>query len=125
MIGYVTIGYNNAEAALAFYDAVFGAMGIKRDFFDQGWAGYGGEGDGVKVYLCPPFDKAAASGGNGSMLAFKAKDKAVVGAAYQAGLSAGGRDEGAPGPRPEDSTTFYGCYLRDPTGNKISVFCKP
>ena len=30
-----------------------------------------------------------------------------------------------PGPRPEDSTTFYGAYLRDPTGNKICIYCKP
>jgi hypothetical protein len=37
----------------------------------------------------------------------------------------GGTDEGAPGPRPADSTTFYGAYLRDPTGNKICVYCKP
>jgi catechol 2,3-dioxygenase-like lactoylglutathione lyase family enzyme len=28
-------------------------------------------------------------------------------------------------PPAEDSTTFYGAYFRDPTGNKICVFCKP
>jgi hypothetical protein len=48
-----------------------------------------------------------------------------VDAAYKAGLANGGTDEGAPGPRPADSTTFYGAYLRDPTGNKISIYCKP
>jgi hypothetical protein len=40
-------------------------------------------------------------------------------------LNPGGTDEGAPGPRPADSKTFYGAYLRDPTGNKICVYCKP
>jgi hypothetical protein len=36
----------------------------------------------------------------------------------------GGSDEGKPGPRPADSNTFYGAYMRDPTGNKICVFCR-
>ena len=59
------------------------------------------------------------------MIAFTAKTKDEVQKAYEAALKAGGKDEGAPGPRPADSTTFYGAYLRDPTGNKICVFCKP
>ncbi len=126
MIGYVTIGYNDIEKAGAFYDALFGALGVTRDFADQGWIGYGGqEGDTVKVYLCPPHDKNPATFGNGSMLAFKAKDKAEVAAAHEAGLRAGGSDEGAPGPRPADSTTYYGAYLRDPAGNKLCVYCRP
>jgi len=41
-----------------------------------------------------------------------------------AGLANGGSDEGKPGPRPADSTSFYGAYLRDPTGNKICVYFK-
>jgi catechol 2,3-dioxygenase-like lactoylglutathione lyase family enzyme len=126
MLGYVTIGYNDADKALAFYDAVLGAIGLTRAFFDHGWAGYGRPGDTSQaIYLCPPFDKAPARAGNGIMIAFKGATKDQVQAAYAAGLKTGGTDEGAPGPRPEDSTTFYGCYLRDPDGNKISVFCVP
>ncbi|BCW87313.1 hypothetical protein sos41_04420 [Alphaproteobacteria bacterium SO-S41] len=126
MLGYVTIGYLHAEPALAFYDPVLSAIGMKRAFFDGGWAGYGPEGsDDQNVFLCPPFDGQPARGGNGIMIAFKGPDKAAVDAAYAAGLEAGGTDEGAPGPRPEDSTSFYGAYLRDPTGNKICVYCKP
>ena len=126
MLGYVTIGYLHAEPALAFYDPVLAAIGMKRAFFDGGWAGYGPEGsDDQNVFLCPPFDGQPARGGNGIMIAFKGPDKAAVDAAYAAGLEAGGTDEGAPGPRPEDSTTFYGAYLRDPTGNKICIYCKP
>jgi predicted lactoylglutathione lyase len=58
------------------------------------------------------------------MLAFTGHSKAEVDAAYAAGLKNGGSDEGKPGPRPADSTSFYGAYLRDPTGNKICVFFK-
>ncbi|MBI1328792.1 MAG: VOC family protein [Alphaproteobacteria bacterium] len=125
MIGYVTIGAADGEASGKFYDAVFGAIGVERKFADGGWIGYGPKGaDSHNVYVCPPFDGKPATGGNGSMLAFIAPSKDAVGAAYEAGLKNGGKDEGAPGPRPADSTTFYGAYLRDPTGNKICVFAK-
>jgi catechol 2,3-dioxygenase-like lactoylglutathione lyase family enzyme len=127
MIGYVTIGALDGEASGRFYDAVFGAVGAERKFADGGWIGYGPKGaDSHNVYVVsPPFDKKPATAGNGSMLAFSAKTKDEVRMAYEAGLKAGGKDEGAPGPRPADSTSFFGAYLRDPTGNKICVYCKP
>jgi len=46
---------------------------------------------------------------------------AVLGAAHAAALAFGGSDEGAPGPRPPESTTNYVAYMRDPTGNKLAV----
>ena len=78
MIGYVTIGARDSEASGKFYDAVFGAIGNERKFADGGWIGYGPKGkDEHSVYVCPPFNKEAASSGNGMMIAFKtdAKDK--------------------------------------------------
>lgn len=127
MIGYVTIGALDGEKSGAFYDAVFGAMGCERKFKDGDWIGYGAKGqDGHDVYVvAKPADGKPARAGNGIMISFKAKTKAEVDGAYKAGLNNGGSDEGAPGPRPADSKTFYGAYLRDPTGNKICVYCKP
>ncbi len=54
------------------------------------------------------------------MIAFRQKTRQVE-AAYN---SAGGIDEGKPGPRPPESTVFFGTYLRDPTWNKICVYYK-
>ena len=126
MIGYITIGTNDPEASGKFYDAVFGAIGSERKFRDGNWFGYGERGsDTHSVYVCKPHDEKAATFGNGSMIGFKAKSKAEVDAAYKAALANGGKDEGAPGPRPADSTTFYGAYMRDPTGNKLCIFTKP
>jgi catechol 2,3-dioxygenase-like lactoylglutathione lyase family enzyme len=125
MIGYVTIGMNDAQKSGRFYDAVFGAIGHERKFEDSGWIGYGPQGaDSHGVYVCPPHDGKPATAGNGTMIAFVAPSKDAVHEAYHAGLASGGTDEGAPGPRPADSTTFYGAYLRDPTGNKICVYAK-
>jgi catechol 2,3-dioxygenase-like lactoylglutathione lyase family enzyme len=125
MIGYVTIGALDSEASGKFYDAVLGALGDERKFADGGWIGYGPKGeDSHYAYVCPPHDKQPARAGNGIMLAFKGHSKAEIDAAHAAGLANGGSDEGKPGPRPADSTSFYGAYLRDPTGNKICVYFK-
>ena len=127
MIGYVTIGALDEPKTQKFYDAVFGAMGCDRKFTDGGWTGYGEKGqDNHDVYIVSKTANGEpAKAGNGIMISFKTKTKGEVEAAYKAGLSHGGADEGGPGPRPADSTSFYGAYLRDPTGNKICVYCKP
>jgi catechol 2,3-dioxygenase-like lactoylglutathione lyase family enzyme len=125
MIGYVTIGALDVEEAMPFYDAVLGAIGYERQFFDAGWAGYGPRGEEANTFICPPFDGQQAQRGNGIMIAFKGATKEAVVAAHAAALANGGSDEGEPGPRPADSTTFYGAYVRDPTGNKIAIFTKP
>lgn len=124
MLGYVTIGALDSEAAGEFYDAVLDCIGDERKFAQNGWIGYGPKGEDSKyAFICPPYDKQPAKPGNGIMIAFKADTKEAVDAAHAAGLAHGGSDEGKPGYRPPDGTEFYGAYLRDPTGNKICVFC--
>ena len=128
MIGYVTIGARDSEAAGKFYDAVFDAMGDERKFAEGGWIGYGPKGTGMgfancHTMICKPYDGKEARAGNGIMIGFKAPSPEAVAAAYNGGMANGGSDEGKPGFRPPDATSgFYGAYLRDPTGNKICVF---
>lgn len=125
MIGYVTIGANDGAESGKFYDALMTAIDNERKFDDSGWIGYGPKGSNSHtVYVCPPFDGKPATFGNGIMIAFNAPSQGDVSAAYDAGLEAGGKDEGAPGYRPPDQQGWYGAYLRDPMGNKICVFCK-
>jgi catechol 2,3-dioxygenase-like lactoylglutathione lyase family enzyme len=128
MIGYVTIGALDVEAALPFYDATLGAIGYDRKFLSGGWAGYGPKDGRENTFIVPPHDGQPARPGNGVMVAFVAPSVEAVHAAHKAGLANGGTDEtddGKPGPRPADSKTFYGAYLRDPTGNKIAIFAVP
>ena len=124
-IGYVTIGALDVAASLPFYDAVLGAIGYHRAFLDGGWAGYGPKDGDANTFICPPFDGEAARPGNGIMVGFLAPSREAVHAAHAAAIANGGADEGAPGPRPADSTSFYGAYVRDLTGNKLCIFCKP
>ena len=121
-IGYITIGYNDEAKAVAFYDAVLGAIGYERGPVEGGWAFYGKD-DAPGIGICKPHDGQAARGGNGVMIAFKADSFDQVKAAYDAALANGGTDEGAPGFRPPESTSgFYGAYVRDGAGNKLCVY---
>ncbi|MBX3622030.1 MAG: VOC family protein [Rhizobacter sp.] len=53
-------------------------------------------------------------------LAFRAADPAQVKAFHQAALSAGGRDNGAPGERPYHPG-YYAAFAFDPDGNNIEA----
>ena len=121
MIGYVTIGADDVAGAAPFYDAVLGAIGYEQKSLGE-WAFYGPVGGEGNVGLCKPFDGQPARAGNGIMIAFVAPSQDAVRAAHAAGLANGGSDEGAPVMRPPDGTSFYGAYLRDPTGNKLCIF---
>ncbi len=54
-------------------------------------------------------------------IAFRAKNKAEVDAFYKAALEAGGRDNGAPGPRPHYHANYYGAFVWDPDGHNIEA----
>ena len=73
-------------------------------------------------YVKPTFDGRPASAGNGSMVAFEARNQKQVRDLHAAALLAGGSDEGAPGFRASYGPHFYVGYLRDPQGNKIAIF---
>ena len=128
MIGYVTIGTLDEQASGQFYDAVFTAIGSERKLEGGGWIGYGVAGPGKDITdchtaLCPTFNGEPARPGNGIMIGYQAQSPDQVKAAHAAGLAAGGTCEGLPGYRPAEAESgFYGAYLRDPTGNKISIF---
>jgi catechol 2,3-dioxygenase-like lactoylglutathione lyase family enzyme len=52
-------------------------------------------------------------------IAFGAANLETVAAFHEAGLAAGGRDNGAPGERPEYHPGYFGAYLLDPDGNNV------
>ena len=94
MLSYVTIGALDGEKSVAFYDATLGALGYRRAFFDNGWAGYGQTEDKQTVFVCPPFDGQTARAGNGIMVAFAADSREQVAAAHAAALANGGLRRG-------------------------------
>ena len=124
MIAYSTLGVNDMDRAIAFYDAVFAALGVRRETTSPTWTGYVRDGEAGRFFLTRPFDRAQASFGNGTMLAFLAKDRASVDAFFQNALAQGGADEGPPGVREGMNPVFYAAYVRDPDGNKLCAFVR-
>ncbi|WP_299322325.1 VOC family protein [Parasphingopyxis sp.] len=119
MIAYATLGTNDMDRSILFYDAVFKAIGGVREETDPTWTRYGRDGERAKLCLTSPYDRQAATNGNGTMLAFETSDHASVDAFYKAALEHGGADAGEPGIR---EGTHYVAYVRDPDGNKLCVF---
>jgi catechol 2,3-dioxygenase-like lactoylglutathione lyase family enzyme len=56
-------------------------------------------------------------------VAWTAQTRAQVDAFYAAALAAGGRDNGAPGLRPQYSATYYAAFVLDPDGHNIEAVC--
>jgi catechol 2,3-dioxygenase-like lactoylglutathione lyase family enzyme len=68
-------------------------------------------------------------GGEGGLnhrmhVALAAENRAAVDAFYQAALAAGGKDNGAPGPRPHYHPNYYGAFVLDPDGHNVEAVCR-
>jgi catechol 2,3-dioxygenase-like lactoylglutathione lyase family enzyme len=119
ILSHISVGTNDFDRAVSFYDRVLPALGCKRIMQHAGAAAWG------KMYpefwIQTPIDGKRASVGNGTHIGFVAPDKAAVHSFHEAALAAGATDEGAPGPRPEYGPPYYGCFVRDPDGHKIEA----
>jgi catechol 2,3-dioxygenase-like lactoylglutathione lyase family enzyme len=56
-------------------------------------------------------------------IAFAADTRAEVRAFHGAALAAGGRDNGAPGLRPQYHPDYYGAFILDLDGHNVEVVC--
>lgn len=119
ILSHVSIGTNNLERAIAFYDAVLPTVGCQKLEQYPSAVAYGKQYP--EFWVQSPFDKQPASTGNGYHVAFIAASKERVHAFYEAAIAAGATGEGEPGPRPEYGDPYYGCYVRDLDGHKIEA----
>jgi len=119
MIGYVTLGTNDLTRAAAFYDALLGEIGAKRMMETDDFVAWSVKPDLPGLGVTKPFDKKAATVGNGVMVALAVDSAAKVDALHRKAMQLGAKDEGAPGKR---SDNFYAGYFRDLDGNKLNFF---
>jgi catechol 2,3-dioxygenase-like lactoylglutathione lyase family enzyme len=126
MLDHTGIVVTDLDKARTFYDAVAGALGLQTTSNGPQSFLFGKSKEEPIPYLWigtlrPSYWVEGSKAGTNQMhVAFAAESKAMVHAFYAAALVAGGRDNGAPGPR-EGAPHYYGAFVLDPDGNNIEA----
>jgi catechol 2,3-dioxygenase-like lactoylglutathione lyase family enzyme len=124
MLDHISITVSDIAAAERFYDAVMKALGVVKVGRRDDWLGYGERARPVhpeRVYISIR-KGAKPDDAFGRHWCFKAHSRTEVDAFWNAGLAAGGSDDGAPGLR-DYHASYYAAFLRDPDGNRIEAVC--
>ncbi len=119
MIGYVTIGVNDMDRAVAFYDALLAEIGGSQLMGMDRIKFYGTAPGAAMLAICIPYDESDQQPGNGNMVAIPGGSREGVDKLYAKAIALGATDEGEPGER---MPVFYGGYVRDLDGNKLCFF---
>jgi catechol 2,3-dioxygenase-like lactoylglutathione lyase family enzyme len=119
VIHHVSIEASDLGRSGAFYDAVFAALG---------WRRHADSTQGISWGIAKPvffvFPSDAARPGSGHVC-FAASGVPAVKAAWEAGIEAGGTDDGSPGASPQYGTGYYSACLLDPDGHRIEIAVGP
>ncbi|HYT26430.1 MAG TPA: VOC family protein [Actinomycetota bacterium] len=115
VIDHVGLLVRDLAASRRFYLAALGPLGF-RLLYEQGPSvAFGVEGhDDFAI-------NASDTPGSHAHVAFVARDRAAVDAFHAAALANGGRDNGAPGLRPEYHAGYYAAFVLDPDGNNVEA----
>ena len=117
MFDHVVFGVSDYAASKAFFLKALGPIGMK--VLSEGPLGVEMSADG-KASLClfQTDDKPAPL-----HLAFVGEHRAQVDAFHRAALAAGGKDNGAPGLRPQYHANYYAAFVIGPDGHNVEVVC--
>lgn len=125
MIDHLSFYTTDFDAAQKFYDAALGALGYVRNknmvmtwdkaLPNRRCCAYG-EGEKPCFWVVESTEAASPR-----HLAFVAKSQDAVRAFHSVGIEAGGKDNGAPGPREHYHAGYYGSFLIDPDGNNVEA----
>ena len=118
MYDHLGLKIKNLDASVKFYTEVLAPLGYALCSRDDSGAGFGPK-DAPALWLY--LHNGAA--GPGAHIAFRAPDHAAIQKFHAAGLKAGGKDNGAAGPRADYSPTYYAAFLIDPDGNNVEAVC--
>jgi catechol 2,3-dioxygenase-like lactoylglutathione lyase family enzyme len=113
MFDHVGVAVSDLAASERFYRTVLSVLGLEPSHVAADMVGWDdwwiGPTDGEHPMT------------RGLHVGFRAPDRAAVDAFWRAGIDAGARDDGAPGPRRQYDPTYYGAFLLDPDGNSVEA----
>ncbi len=112
LIDHIGIQVADLERSKAFYVAILDALGKAGGF---------GSDDGC-FYFDEFYVAADSAPATNLHLAFQADSIEQVQAFFEAGLRAGGKDNGQPGYR-QYHESYYAAFLLDPDGNNVEAVC--
>lgn len=116
MIDHVKLVVGDLAASRAFYERALAPLGIGVLKAYPGAVGLGADG-------MPFFWLSGGPVSGPCHVAFRSPDHAGVDAFHREALAAGGRDNGAPGLRPQYHPGYYGAFVLDPDGNNVEAVC--
>ena len=116
-IDHIGFAVANAARSKTFYRQCLAPLGLELIVEVDGWAGFGRD-DKADLWFGED-DRAQLP----MHIAFVAEDRPSVDRFYQAGIAAGGKDNGAPGLREIYHPNYYGAFVIDPDGHNIEAVC--
>ena len=119
MLDHVSIGVRDLAAAKRFYDSVLQPVGYRCLHDGTETAGYGKD-RGI-FWLAVAENPVPPDETSGLHFGFTAPTREAVDAFHRAALAAGGRDNGAPGLRPEYGPAYYAAFAIDLDGYRIEA----
>jgi len=120
MFDHVKFGVSDFAVSKAFFLKALEPLGVA--VVGEGVPTYGVElcaqGNNTSLILFQTEEKPAHL-----HLAFTAENRQQVDAFYRAALEAGGKDNGAPGPRPKYHANYYAAFVIGPDGHNVEAVC--
>ena len=117
VLDHITLNVKDLRTARAFYGAALGAIGMKINLDFSSAFGMGSRDENI-FWLAR--DRTASGGGH---YAFRVDHREEVDAFHAAAISAGGKDNGGPGLRPDYGRSYYAAFVKDREDNNIEVVC--
>jgi predicted enzyme related to lactoylglutathione lyase len=115
MFDHIGIHTHQFDALISFYEAALAPLGYGKLASFENAAAFGTE----KPTLWIGAVEARPVGTHIAPLF--AADPAAVDRFYAAAIAAGGKDNGAPGPRPDYAPGYYAAFIIDPDGNNLEA----
>ena len=125
VLDHVSISVPSVEIARPFYDAVMAALGVAKVYDRPDALGFGMRCNDIEDFhsCLAIYESATANLDAKRHWCFKATTRTQVAAFHAAGLANGGKDDGAPGLRPQYHSNYFGAFLQDPFGNRVEAVC--
>jgi catechol 2,3-dioxygenase-like lactoylglutathione lyase family enzyme len=117
MFDHIGLSVRDLSKTRAFYTAALAPLGLASRYDRDNVIAFGPPGKAALWF------HGKGDGPTGVHIALTATTRAQVNAFHAAALAAGGKDNGAPGPRTPYTPTYHGAFVFDPDGHNLEAVC--